>query len=323
MEPGFHSGLPMQTYLDAPAVSCGTLQTMLERCPAAAWHESYLNPQRVRDDSTTEQDIGSIVHSLILEGNADCIAAVDASDWRTKAAQEARGAARAAGKIPVLANRLPKITAMVEANRAYIESLRTTEPAIWTAFQPGCGESEAVVCWREKSGVLCRARPDRMSSDRRVIIDLKTVGGATGSAEPNTWGRKALVGNGFYLSEAFYRRGVQALTGEAPVYVFLVQEQEPPYLCSLVTPDPTGKALGDRRIARALDRWADCVKRDAWPAYPPRVAHYEFPVFELAKEEVEEGEGLPYDVGRIGWKEAKESVERVGFDGEHAPFFPN
>jgi hypothetical protein len=311
MEPGFHSSLPMQAYLDEPAFSVGNVQTLLERCPAAAWYDSYLNRGRERGESTKEQDVGSVVHALVLEGRADIIVPVDAADWRTKAAKEARDAARAEKKIALLAHQLPKVTAMVAANQAYIESLRTTEPAIWTAFQQGCGESEVVVVWRDKTGVNCRARPDRMSTDRRVIVDLKTVGGATGSAEPNTWGRKALVGMGFYLSEAFYRRGVETLTGEAPVYVFLVQEQEPPYLCSLVMPDPTGRALGDRRIARGLDRLAECVRRNSWPAYPPRVAHYEFPVFELAKEEVEEGGGIPYDIEKAGWPEARASAERL------------
>ena len=56
-------------------------------------------------------------------------------------------------------------------------------------------------------------------------------------------------------------------------------------------------------------------RRNAWPAYPPRVAHYEFPVFELAKEEIEEGmHGIPYDVEKVGWDRVKK-----GFEAEHLP----
>jgi hypothetical protein len=84
---------------------------------------------------------------------------------------------------------MAEIEAMVAAAREFIESLRETEPAIWAAFQPGGGDSELTLLW-DDNGTLCRIRPDRISTDRRVIVDYKTGGT---SAEPDTWGRKQMV----------------------------------------------------------------------------------------------------------------------------------
>ena len=73
----------------------------------------------------------------------------------------------------------------------------------------------------------CRIRPDRISTDRKLIVDLKTT---TTSTEPNRWARTQLTGMGYYLSAAFYRLAFDV----PPDYVFLVVPSKPPYLPSLV-----------------------------------------------------------------------------------------
>jgi hypothetical protein len=58
MQTGIHFGMSMQEYLAIPAVSNGVLRTLLERCPAAAWHCSPFNPNKPRDD-TDASDAGN------------------------------------------------------------------------------------------------------------------------------------------------------------------------------------------------------------------------------------------------------------------------
>src|SRR5699024_9463999 len=65
------------------------------------------NPARFaweRDNGRPEKrvfDLGTLAHALIL-GNPDRrVTVIDAYDWRTKAAREARDAAYAAGQVPV------------------------------------------------------------------------------------------------------------------------------------------------------------------------------------------------------------------------------
>jgi hypothetical protein len=144
----------------------------------------------------------------------------------------------------------------------------------------------------EDGGVVCRIRPDRIATDRSIIVDYKTV---TRTAEPEAFGRTALAGMGYYVGAALYRRVVKKLAGVLPEYVYLVQEQEAPYLCSLVGLDPAAQTLGDRKVARGLALWAQCAKSGYWPAYPNRVCYPELPPWEFASEEERGIEGHPYD----------------------------
>jgi hypothetical protein len=304
MKPGIYQGLSMPEYLALPAVSAGILHTLDIECPRAAWHRSWLNPGRVRDDGSKVMDIGTVAHAILLEGTEACVASIDAPDWRTKAAKEERDAARAAGKIPLLAHQLPAIRGMVGAACEFIESLKTTEPAIHAMFQ-GDGESEVTLVWEDAvDGLRCRARPDRISKDRKVIVDYKTV---SRSAEPNGFGR--MIGNmGYDISVAFYRRGVLALAKTLPTYVFLVQEVEAPHLCSLVSLEPPYIEFAQRRVVHSLERWSACARTNEWPGYPgSRGIRGTAAMGSARHEERMVVSGIPYDVEKV-W-EKPEAIE--------------
>lgn len=296
MKPGTHAGVSMADYLAAPAVSASVLQLLLSECPYAAWFASHLNPNRPTDESSEAQDVGTVAHSILLDGHADNVVIVDATDWRTNAAKEKREEAREAGKIAMLAHKFPAVEAMVSAAMAYIESLKHDEPAIWAAFaQPDEGESELTMVWQD-GPTLCRIRPDRITRDRKLIVDVKTT---QRSAEPDSWGRYQMVGAGFYTSAAFYRRGVEALCKVSPAYAYLVIEQEPPHLCSLVGMDPHAFALGTQKIAVALEQWARCVARNHWPSYPTKICYPVMPPYEEARWEEFQLRGFEYDPAQL------------------------
>lgn len=313
MNPGIYPGLKMAQYLALPAVNAGLLQDVSDRCPYAGWFQSWLNPKRPIDDGTAAQNAGTIAHGILLEGHRDRVQIFHceeypnlkggghADGWSNKMIREARDLALAEGKIPVLAEEMGRIEAMVDAARAYIDSLRTTEPAIWRLFQPGGGESELTVVWQDRD-VLCRIRPDRLATDRALVVDVKTT---KTSAEPDTWGRTQMMKMGFWMDAAFYRRGLAAHFGEEPDYVYLVMEQDPPHLCSLVGLEPAAYDLGSRKIAYGLARWSECVRAGVWPAYPPHVHYPEMPPWERERAEGATL-GIPYDVAKLWTKPARE-----------------
>lgn len=308
MKPGIISGLPMAEYLAMEAVSASLLKTIITRCQKAAWYESWMNPESASETSAA-MDAGTIAHGILLEGSEAGIEVIDPNDhpaektgaipvgWTNKSIKAARDAARQAGKIPVLLDDYGDIKDMVSMAWEFIGSLRGTEPAIWQAFQPEGGESEVTAIW-EDGGTLCRIRPDRISTDRKLIVDYKTGGT---SAEPDLWGRTQMIKMGYYTSAAFYLRGVKALCGVVPAYVWLVQEQDPPFLCSLVGLDPHGAALGARKIEAGLNAWRACMASGKWPAYPARVCYPEIPAWEDAAWDAREEQdvGKEYDIAKI------------------------
>lgn len=282
---GAFFGMSMQQYLDMPAVSQSLLQTMLDRCPKAAWFESWLNPNRVRETNDVF-DAGTIAHQILLEGNADGIEVIDPYDylsaqgnvpdgWTNKAIRLARDNARAAGKTPILKSNIQQIAEMVAAAMEFIDGCKDTEPVIYEAFQPNGGHSEATFTWLD-GDVPCRIRTDRITKDMRHVIDYKS--GAF-SVEPDQWGRTKYASQGLYIGAAFYRRGIRAHCGHDCTYTYLAQENEPPYLCSLIGVDPPSFALGEAKVETAMSAWGRHLLSNVWPGYSPRIAYPELPAY--------------------------------------------
>lgn len=290
-QPGVYPDVPMGHYHASPAVNARLAQVILSGCPATAFYESFLNPNRVYQDSSDTLDAGAITHALLLEGDYSRAEIIDPNDhpakstgaipagWTNASIRAARDAARANGRLPILKSAFAAIRAQVDAAREYIEGVRLDEPAIHAAFQPDGGASELSIFW-DDAGTLFRIRPDRINRERALIVDYKST---DSSAEPVTWGRAQMTRLGFYMNAAFYLRGIRATFGTNPAYCFLVQEREPPYLCSLVGLDPAALALGDAKVDYALKLWRKCATSRIWPAYPPRVCYPSLPPWEAAR----------------------------------------
>ena len=286
--PGVYPSLSMADYLALPCASASLIKAIVNECPRAAWFESWLNPDHERDD-TKASDAGTIAHAIILEGSTDGVVVIDPNDhpaektgaipvgFTNKSIRAARDDARAAGKIPVLLADMQTIMNMVASAQIFIASLETTEPAIWAAFQPDGGESEVSFIF-DDDGTLCRMRPDRISKDRKLIVDVKT---SAMSVEPDHFGRSLMPD--YRISASFYRRGCLALFDTTPDYVFLCIEQNAPHLCSLIGVPPAGYEIADEKVEYGLREWRRCVAANVWPAYEPRVYYVDPSPWEMAQ----------------------------------------
>lgn len=260
----------------APSLSSSVARVLVECSPLHAWTaHPRLNPAHVREESEAF-DLGTAVHAYLLEG-ADNFAIIDAPDWRTKAAKEARDAAREEGKVPLLAHRWADVRGMAAAAR---ESFKSCErPTPLTAGAP-----ERTLIWRE-GPVWCRARLDWLHDDHRTIDDLKST---SVTANPEVWTR-TLFNTGYDLQAAWYLRGLKAVTGQDARFRFVVIETTPPYACSLIGLSPEALMLAEKKCLMALELWAACLETNVWPGYPTRVCYAELPGYEearwLAKEE--------------------------------------
>ena len=265
---GIHT-IPLAEYLadpaPSPSLSSGIAHAILEESPLHAFYKHpRLNPHYHREDEG-KFDLGSAAHAVLLEGDYKKIAVIKATDYRTKEAKETRDEARKAGMIPVLVEQMTDIELMVEAARAAIQDSEFAE-----MFTPSGGDSELTLIWEEQ-GVWCKSRPDRLSKDRRLIVDYKTTGG---SAEPTAWTKGPMIGNGCDLQAALGLRGLRALTSHpyAANFIFMVQENYEPFAVSFVGFGPQFQHYADVRIERALNTFRRCQTRNEWPGYPSRVA---------------------------------------------------
>lgn len=268
---------------DTPTLSASIAKILISQSPAhARAQHPRLNPDYV---ATTEDkyDVGTAAHKLLLEGES-VIEVVNADNWRTKAAAEARDLARAHGRIPLLAHQTADVYAMVAATRAQLEAV-DARPALFTDGQP-----ERTLVWDEQ-GVKCRARLDWLRDDMAAIDDFKTT---SRSANPDGWTRSTLFNIGCDIQAAFYLRGLAAVRGPVVAgmadFRFVVQETYAPYALSVISLGPDVLALADAKVDHAIKTWKRCLETDVWPAYPTQICWAELPAWEesrwLAREDV-------------------------------------
>jgi hypothetical protein len=276
--PGIYDDVSHEEYHRDPAVtpslSASVAKILCEHSPKHAWQaHPRLGGGHTEDDDTDATDRGTIVHKLLL-GRGPDVVEVEANDWRTKAAKEARDAARAAGKVPVIAARMG-------AMRAAATALESRLLHSMVSFREG--RSEVTAIW-QSMGVLCRCRIDYLLvGDGAVLItDLKTAE----SANPIGVGAK-MVNYGADIQAAAYVEAVETLMPELAGRVrirFAYVECRAPFEASVSEPSGEMLELGRRKWRAAKSAWQRCIESGEWPGYPTDVQRAEPPTWALANE---------------------------------------
>lgn len=242
--PGIYSGVSNRDYHADPALGSTSLKTLATRTPA---HYQWDKTHPKFSDAFT---LGTAAHSLILENDTTGIVVVDAANWMTKAAKEAKAEALAAGKQPLLASEVAQVTAMQDAVMAHPVARK-----LFTGHK-----AEESVFWDE-DGLTLKCRPDAWKPG--LLVDLKT----TRDANPNEFGKTAHE-YGYHQSAGHYIDGVKAATGEELPFHFVLVEKTAPYLVSVVELDVEAVNLGRQLNDRAKRIYRECVETNTWPGYP-------------------------------------------------------
>jgi hypothetical protein len=269
MKPGIYE-MPEDEYHADPVPggslsSTGARKILPPGCPARFHYDRHNPPTTSKAFS-----MGRAAHQIVL-GVDPGIFVGDYPNWRTKAAQEAKAAAEAAGLVALLPDDMAQIEAMADQIRAHTVATKLLSN----------GKPEQTLIWQdEETGVWCRARldflPDTPPPGRRLILpDYKT----SKSAEPE-YMRKHIYDYGYYIQAAWYRRGAKALRiDEDALFVFIVQEKEPPYIVTLFVPDYTMLAYGEAQCQRALKKYAECEAKGVWGPYSDEIVYVSLPAW--------------------------------------------
>lgn len=271
--PGIYK-IPLEEYhadpCEIPSLSRSTIIDLLSRSAAHAWfNHPRLNPNFQKDEGEKKFDIGQAAHSLLLEG-LDNVAVIEAEDWRTKMAKEKRDEAREQGKFPLLLYQYEEVKIMVES--AHRQIFACTELGI--ADLQLDGDSELSYIWQEEETWL-RVRPDWVSQDHKLIFDYKTTGI---SVNPSELARH-IVNMAYDVQDSLYSRGVKAVHGVDPKFIFIFQEIEKPYFCSFIGLPPEFMEMGKQKVEYGIFLWQECMSRNEWPPYPNRVCWIDLPAW--------------------------------------------
>jgi exodeoxyribonuclease VIII len=254
LDVGIHHGIPMEEYLALPHMSGSKLEK-LRRSPLQLLH-SMAAP---RGPSSDAMNLGSAAHCLLLEPDLFTnlyVRGID-GDGRTKAVKDARAA---------LAAEYPFATILNGEQWGAVTGIRDSVMAhrrARTLFE-GEGAFEATVIWRdEESGVLCKARPDRLVERAGMHVALKT----TRDAAPWSFPRDAEK-LGYFRSLAFYRRGLRAVGWPYKSTAVLAVESVPPFdLVPYLPEEDSDLDSADAEVSRLLRLYRTCEADASWPGY--------------------------------------------------------
>ena len=206
-QPGIRTGVPELTYhSDRKTLSASGAKTLLKDPERFIWERDHGRPPKAAFD------LGGVVHALVLRSGDERIRIIDAYDWRTKAAQDARKAAWAAGLTPINRTEFLQATKIAGAVRRH--------PLASTIFTNG--KVEASLYWTDPvTGVACRARVDWPRDD--MVVALQTARSGTGTAD--TFGRQAASFN-YPLPAAVDSEAVEVMTGKTLPFITVTGENE-------------------------------------------------------------------------------------------------
>lgn len=241
----FIDGMPAEDYHAHPGVGSTTLKTLAKHPPAVYRHHMD------HPEHKAAYDIGTAAHSLILEDDTSGLSIVNADDWRSKAAREEREAAYTEGTVPLLAKEFAVVEAMCDAVMAHPHASRLLT-----------GHVAERSYFAEIGGAEAKCRADAVHEGIGAVVDLKT----TTDADPAEFGRTA-YGFGYHQQVAWYQDVIQAVTGFAPAFYFVLVEKTAPYLVSVVELTPEFVDYGREANARALTIYQQCQESGEWPGY--------------------------------------------------------
>lgn len=261
-----------------PSVSSGLIKKIL----LGNMHHVWLDHPRLNPHFLPRHDAkfstGQAAHELILEGGeTGRIVIVDPElyrssptkdnpdgnvplGWTNKAIKEARDSILSIGKTPILKSDYADVERMASA---FYEAV-ANEPELKGLKLGEHGTAEQTIIWQEKAGAWCRARPDWLAHDHTLMIDLKTTSATT----PDQWERSYLSQMGFDVQQEHYCRGVEAMTGTRPRWIWAVQQDFYPYDVWFVEPEEDMREGAKIECELAYRLFSECLTANKWPSWP-------------------------------------------------------
>jgi hypothetical protein len=265
--PRVEYGLDNDAYRAAPGLS----HSDSKRLRKSPWHFKALTEPRdpqLAKAPTPQMALGTMVHTATLEPNAFDLRYLIGPDvsknsnrWREFAA-----ACESAGAEPITQQQREQAFAMAASVRALPD---------FAALIEHCA-TEVSLWWEcEKTGLLCKARPDLVKHYPQGVIlaDLKT----TQDASAESFAR-SVADFSYHTQAHWYSEGAAAALG-VPVlsFLFAVVESEYPYAAASYTLDDNAMSVAADINLSTRELYLRCMQANEWPGYPRETSDISLP----------------------------------------------
>lgn len=243
--------------------------TMKELLRSPRHYQTALHEVREPEDEA-KFSLGSAAHAALLE-DADISTLFAIKPDGMKFTTNEGKMWKALQKLPILAAKdAASVSAMVAVARAHPDA---------SAALAACPHREDSLAYRLDS-VDCKGLLDAWGRDATgapVIVDYKT----TTDARPEAFIRSVMEYH-YDLQMHVYRSLLQEhLAGEAPSFIWIVQEKTPPYAVNVFVPDDSIYESGRKKFVRCLNLLLTCRSTGEWPAYAPGIKPLSLPKWAL------------------------------------------
>jgi len=250
-----------------PAVSKSHLD-LIARSPLHYWAR-FVDPNRITPEPSAAMRLGTALHTHVLELSRwdQEIAVAPVCDRRTKAGKDAFASfeASAAGKTVITADDAEVVMAMGRS------VMRHPGAAMLLGL---AGKAETTHMWTDATyGVECKCRPDWLTDDASIIVDLKT----TRDASPRGF-KRSIADYRYHVQAGWYMHGVEQATGKRPdQFIFICVESTAPYACAVYAADAEMIERGYEQAMKDLGKLAVCKAADSWPSYSDQIEQISLP----------------------------------------------
>jgi exodeoxyribonuclease VIII len=242
--------IPMQDY----RLEAGLSKHELDNFAVAPAYYVHRKAQEWKPSRSME--MGTLIHSLVLEGRTDFAVGPDV-DKRTKAGKEewALFCEENIGKTIVTRDEAAVIYGCYNSCSPLMEHCAFAEEDIETSL-----------FW-ERDGIACKGRPDMIATinGETCLVDLKTTNDIRNFDSSFNRFR-------YDVQAAWYQYGYNAATGNLrdtlPGFWFLVVDTEAPHLAQFMRAGSEILEQANAKIEEELAHFKRCQQAQEWPGLP-------------------------------------------------------
>ena len=141
------------------------------------------------------------------------------------------------------------------------------------------GQSELSYFWDDLGLVKGKCRPDWISNDGNIVVDIKT----TTDASPKGF-QKSIANWGYHLQLGWYIRGLQKLGLPAKEFIFIAIEKTPPFSVGVYRANKEMITYANDEINNLVYDIDESLKSDDFPDYTPEIMDLGLPNWMNPKE---------------------------------------
>jgi exodeoxyribonuclease VIII len=141
------------------------------------------------------------------------------------------------------------------------------------------GQAELSYFWDDLGLVKGKCRPDWISDDGNIVVDIKT----TTDASPKGF-QKSIANWGYHLQLGWYLRGLQKLGLPAKEFIFIAIEKTPPFSVGVYRANKDMITYANDEINNLVYDIDESLKSDDFPDYTPEIMDLGLPNWMNPKE---------------------------------------